>query len=181
MLRQLLSKRTIAVAGAAIILVGAAATVGAAGGVSEVAGNVEDVLDALQITDRTPVVANEHIDAIEQPDIAGGQPDGLGPPDALGPSTSVEVCHAPPGNPDNLHTISVGEGESEEHLAHDDSDGACAESGAPGPPDALGPSASVEVCHAPPGNPDNARTISVGEGGLEEHLAHGDSVGACDP
>ena len=160
MLRHLLNKRTIATAGAALILVGAAATVGAAGGVSDVAGNVEDVLDALHITDRTSVVAGEHIDAIEQPDVAGGQPDGLGPPDVLGPSTSVDVCHAPPGNPDNVHTISVGEGAFEEHVAHDDSDAACAESGSPEPPDGLGPSTSVDVCHAPPGNPDNAHTIS---------------------
>ncbi len=146
MLRQLLQKRTIAVAGAAVILMGAAATVGAAGGVSDVAGNVDDVLAALQITDR---------------------------------SSTIDLCHVPSDNPDNAHTISIGESALEDHLAHGDIEGACAEPGSPGPPDGLGPSTSVEVCHAPPDNPDNAHTISVGEAAVDEHLTHGDSVGAC--
>lgn len=37
------------------------------------------------------------------------------------------------------------------------------------------------VCHRPPGNPDNSRTITVGsKSALEAHLAHGDSRGPCD-
>ncbi|WP_435180786.1 hypothetical protein [Halorussus sp. AFM4] len=36
------------------------------------------------------------------------------------------------------------------------------------------------VCHEPPGNPDNRRTIRVGsESALEAHLGHGDSRGPC--
>jgi hypothetical protein len=36
------------------------------------------------------------------------------------------------------------------------------------------------VCHKPPGNPENARTIQVGSrSALESHLAHGDSRGPC--
>jgi len=36
------------------------------------------------------------------------------------------------------------------------------------------------VCHKPPGNPDNARTIRVGsESALKTHLAHGDMIGPC--
>jgi hypothetical protein len=36
------------------------------------------------------------------------------------------------------------------------------------------------VCHAPPGNPANAHTISVGSrAAVDAHLAHGDSEGAC--
>ncbi|NEU56552.1 hypothetical protein [Halorussus sp. MSC15.2] len=39
---------------------------------------------------------------------------------------------------------------------------------------------SYTVCHRPPGNPDNARTIHVGsESALREHLDHGDSRGPC--
>ena len=176
---RLLNKRAIAVAGAALILVGAAATVGAAGGVSNVAGNVENVLDALQIIDRTPDVADGDNDAIEQPDVAGGSPDGHGPPDGVGPDAKDEVCHAPPDNLDNAHTISVPENALQEHLDHGDSEGACADDGPPGPPDGVGPFAKVDVCHVPDDNPDNAHTISVPEGVLEEHLAHGDSEGAC--
>ena len=36
------------------------------------------------------------------------------------------------------------------------------------------------ICHVPPGNPDNAKTITVGESAIDAHLAHGDNVGACD-
>ena len=67
--RQLFQKRTLVAGGAAVLLLGAAATVGASGGVSDVAGNVEDVLEALQIMDKGP-------DA-EHPDVSGGQEEGL--------------------------------------------------------------------------------------------------------
>ena len=36
------------------------------------------------------------------------------------------------------------------------------------------------VCHIPPGNPDNAHTICVGNAAVPAHLAHGDFVGTCD-
>ena len=42
-----------------------------------------------------------------------------------------------------------------------------------------GLSASVDVCHIPPDNPDNAHTLSIGESALEDHLAHGDDEGDC--
>ena len=174
-MRKMLQMRTLAALGAAVVLVAGAATVGASGGVSDAAGNVGDVLAALNIIDKTPDEAPGHItDAMDQPDVAGG------PPDGLGPSTSIEVCHVPSDNPDNAHTISVGgEDALNEHLAHGDSEGPCAESGSPAPPDGVGASAKVDVCHVPSDNPDNAHTISVGEGALAEHLAHGDSEGAC--
>lgn len=38
----------------------------------------------------------------------------------------------------------------------------------------------VTICHIPPGNPDNARTITVSERAVSAHLAHGDFLGACD-
>src|SRR2546423_10857029 len=37
----------------------------------------------------------------------------------------------------------------------------------------------VQVCHRPPGNPNNYQTITIGAAALPAHLAHGDLVGAC--
>ncbi len=39
----------------------------------------------------------------------------------------------------------------------------------------------VDVCHIPPGNPDNAHTITISENAVEAHMEHGDRLGACDP
>jgi hypothetical protein len=38
----------------------------------------------------------------------------------------------------------------------------------------------VDVCHIPPGNPDNAHTINVSVNAVPAHLAHGDHVGSCE-
>ena len=37
----------------------------------------------------------------------------------------------------------------------------------------------VVVCHIPPGNAEGAVTIEVAEASLEDHLAHGDTLGEC--
>jgi len=37
----------------------------------------------------------------------------------------------------------------------------------------------VDVCHLPPGNPDNWHTISVSSNALGAHLGHGDLEGSC--
>jgi len=37
----------------------------------------------------------------------------------------VTICHRPPGNPDNVHTLSVGEAAVGAHLRHGDGLGAC--------------------------------------------------------
>lgn len=37
----------------------------------------------------------------------------------------------------------------------------------------------VQICHRPPGNPENAQDITVGEAAVPAHLEHGDSVGRC--
>jgi hypothetical protein len=38
----------------------------------------------------------------------------------------------------------------------------------------------VDICHIPPGNPDNAHTINVSVNAIPAHLAHGDRLGSCD-
>ena len=38
----------------------------------------------------------------------------------------------------------------------------------------------VTLCHVPPGNPANEKTITVGAGAVAAHLAHGDRLGACE-
>ncbi len=38
----------------------------------------------------------------------------------------------------------------------------------------------VTLCHVPPGNPDNAHTITVGAPAVRAHLRHGDRLGACE-
>jgi len=37
----------------------------------------------------------------------------------------------------------------------------------------------IAICHIPPGNPDNAHTISVSGNAKNAHLAHGDTLGEC--
>jgi hypothetical protein len=41
------------------------------------------------------------------------------------------------------------------------------------------PGETVQICHIPPGNPENAHTITVGADAVAAHLAHGDSLGPC--
>ena len=107
-------------------------------------------------------------------------------------AAAVTLCHVPPGNPDAAHTVDVGAPSVPAHLAHGDTEGACADDGGEDPEedpeedpdseDSDGDSdeAKALVCHAPPGNPDNAVTIEVGESALPAHLAHGDTEGACE-
>jgi hypothetical protein len=47
-------------------------------------------------------------------------------------------------------------------------------------PAALAQGAKVDVCHIPPGNPDNAHTITISEDALAAHLEHGDHLGPCE-
>ena len=41
------------------------------------------------------------------------------------------------------------------------------------------PPTQVVICHRPPGNPNNAMTITVNESEVQAHLDHGDSLGPC--
>jgi hypothetical protein len=45
--------------------------------------------------------------------------------------------------------------------------------------DDLDDEGKVTLCHTPPGNPDNKKTITVGESAVPAHLAHGDTLGPC--
>lgn len=38
----------------------------------------------------------------------------------------------------------------------------------------------VTICHIPPGNPNNAHTITISVNALQAHLAHGDYLGPCN-
>ncbi len=44
---------------------------------------------------------------------------------AAAPAPKVNICHIPPGNPANFHTIKVSENALSAHLAHGDAVGAC--------------------------------------------------------
>jgi hypothetical protein len=46
----------------------------------------------------------------------------------------TDICHIPPGNPANAHTINVGISAVQAHLAHGDVLGACADGGTTNPP-----------------------------------------------
>lgn len=37
----------------------------------------------------------------------------------------------------------------------------------------------VEICHFPPGNPENYQTITINASALPAHLGHGDFPGPC--
>ena len=118
----------------------------------------------------------------------------------------ITLCHIPPGNADNAHTITIGAASAPAHLNHGDTLGACpatmptatatppppppptatppsypvSPTGTPPPPpDTPQPPVKITICHRPPGNPDKAKTITVGEAAVDAHLAHGDTLGAC--
>ena len=44
----------------------------------------------------------------------------------------------------------------------------------------VGQNNKVEICHLPPGNPENKHTINGSINSVRAHLAHGDWIGACD-
>ena len=91
----------------------------------------------------------------------------------------VTICHVPPGNPDNAHTITVSANAVPAHLAHGDYCGPCEDEVAdPCADDDV--DGRVTICHVPPGNPDNAHTITVGVNAVPAHLAHGDYCGPCE-
>ena len=111
----------------------------------------------------------------------------------------VLICHFPPGNRANAHTLCVGAPAVAPHVQqHQDTVGACGagsasscdptlvlqgteeepSKGLHGAP--LCDGKKVLICHIPPGNPANAHTICVGKPAEAAHVAnHGDNLGAC--
>jgi len=104
----------------------------------------------------------------------------------------VTICHIPPGNPGNAHTITVGSPAVRAHEAHGDFvGGSCESMGFEEFRDSVVVTSSstsgssvtekVTICHIPPGNPGNAHTITVGSPAVRAHEAHGDFVdGSCE-
>jgi hypothetical protein len=47
-------------------------------------------------------------------------------------------------------------------------------------PAAAAPEPKVQICHIPPGNPNNWHTIAISENALQTHITkHGDFIGPC--
>lgn len=85
----------------------------------------------------------------------------------LAEGATVGPCDCAPGDSDDSDDSEAGDsGDS------DDSDG-------DGPGTTNNGVPKVQICHVPPGNPSNAHTIVVGQPAVDDHLAHGDSPGAC--
>ena len=61
---------------------------------------------------------------LEHGDSLGACPEDPSPPDDQY-NEKVLICHIPPGDPENAHTIRVSENAVPAHLAHGDSEGAC--------------------------------------------------------
>ena len=105
--------------------------------------------------------------------------------DDLGLDDKVTICHVPPGNPDNPRTINVSVASLATHVKHGDDTGSCPASKKTVKDSSkdmsLSPKDKVTICHVPPGNPDNPRTITVDASSLDAHFAHNDYNGACQP
>ncbi len=86
------------------------------------------------------------------PDVGDGTEEvGGGGGGGGGGTTKVTICHIPPGNPANAHTITVGAPAVDAHLAHGDTLGACVDAGLPdvsdaavAPPDATIPAPIID-------------------------------------
>ena len=114
-------------------------------------------------------------------------------------SKKTFVCHIPPGNIANAHSIHVGNAAVDAHLAHGDSLGQCAQVLVQDTGTTCqkrhgwlvrkkiqnivvqeGDSWKVTICHLPPGNTENGHDISIGASAVRAHLDHGDVLGTCD-
>jgi hypothetical protein len=77
----------------------------------------------------------------------------------------LTICHIPPGNPENAHTLCVGSPSLEAHLAHGDAQGPCAcpQAGDPAPtepaPTPTDPAPVGDPPAPPTGGGDSTGTI----------------------
>ena len=116
--------------------------------------------------------------------------------EASGEKTTI--CHRPPGNPNNAKTLEVGPSARAAHLGHGDTEGPCPDGttkregkdrdhdddkghdkDGDKDKDKDKDGKKVTICHRPPGNPDNAKTMEVGASAVAAHLGHGDTQGPC--
>lgn len=90
----------------------------------------------------------------------------------------VEVCHRPPGNPDNAHTITVGAPAVKAHLAHGDYEGACEGDDDNDPPDADGDDVAddLDICADTPAGED----VDADGCSCSQRDGDGDAVNDCD-
>jgi hypothetical protein len=95
-------------------------------------------------------------------DRPGDQDEGHG----NGDEEQVTICHIPPGNPSNQHTITVGASAVAAHAAHGDKvTGGCAS--AP-PPPSPGPNGVLTICSSK-GN-SNGHQLTVSSIGRVSHI-----------
>ncbi|MBI2339437.1 MAG: PQQ-binding-like beta-propeller repeat protein [Deltaproteobacteria bacterium] len=99
------------------------------------------------------------------------------PPEIPDDNPKVTICHIPPGNPANAHTIEIAASAWPAHLEHGDYEGECASLPPPPPPPPA--EEKVTICHIPPDNPANPQTLSVAVSSWPAHLEHGDYEGTC--
>ncbi len=90
----------------------------------------------------------------------------------------ITICHLPPGNPENVQTISIDESAWPAHAEHGDSIGECDSSKTNN--GNSGSNEKITICHFPPGNPENVQTITISVSAWAAHEAHGDALGNCD-
>ncbi|MBI4142213.1 hypothetical protein HY484_04770, partial [Candidatus Woesearchaeota archaeon] len=79
---------------------------------------------------KIPQYMQENLDAEKSSTRSGGiTQQGVGniPGRQAAESDKITICHVPPGNPENTHTITISKSALETHLAHGDSVGECKE------------------------------------------------------
>jgi len=102
----------------------------------------------------------------------------------------IKLCHTPPGNPSNKHTISVSLSAVQAHMTqHVDIIGPCPSEESDDNDNSNSNSNSnsngngnnnIAVCHVPPGNPENQHTLYISQSAVTTHLTqHTDYLGMC--
>ncbi|MGD8707479.1 MAG: hypothetical protein PVI88_02205, partial [Nitrosopumilaceae archaeon] len=106
----------------------------------------------------------EREEAREEIKIQKKEVQGFGDNTIVTSSSTTTICHIPPGNPGNNHTITIGESALSAHLGHGDVLNACdyePESNSNEDIEEFGDdvvvtsSSTTTICHIPPGNPGN--------------------------
>ena len=108
-------------------------------------------------------------------------------------SSTTTICHIPPGNPANNHTITIGMPAWQAHEKHGDAPIPCEEvnweefeldsskkvkefeNGV-----VVESSSTTTICHIPPGNPANNHTITIAQSAWPAHEKHGDKPIPCE-